>query len=84
MGISAAEAERVHADQTFAVRLGKWFYRGRHTELQFFEIDVRVGRFEMQARGNLAVLKNEHGLEQTRHAGRGFEMANVCLYRTNG
>ena len=72
VSVCAAESERVHPGESFAIRFREGFDLCRDAQLQFFEIDVRTRRGEMQTRGNLAALKNQHCLHQSGDTGRGF------------
>src|SRR4051812_45861574 len=83
VGVCAAESERVYAGQSFAIRFRKRLERRWNAQLQFFEIDVWIRGSEMQTRGNLPVLENEHGLHQAGDARCRFEMAHVCFHRAN-
>ncbi|HEY5778954.1 MAG TPA: hypothetical protein VIT00_09465, partial [Terrimicrobiaceae bacterium] len=46
MCIRAAKSEGIHARHTLAIRLREGFGCGRHAELQFFEVDIRIRRIE--------------------------------------
>src|SRR5882724_4553154 len=83
VGVGAAEAERVHAYDARAVGRREWFKRGVHAQLQFLEVDIRIGRCKMEIGGNLRVLEHEHRFDETGDAGGGFQMAKVRLHRAD-
>ena len=65
------------------VPFGKWLELGRHAQLELLEINVRIRRRKMETGRNLSVLQNEHRFEKSGDAGGGFQMAKICLDRTN-
>ncbi len=79
MAVRAAEAERTDAGhgRAFGPRPGP----GVHLKVQPRQRDVRVGRREVQARGQLPVLQAQHGLEQAGDPGRRLQVADVRLDR---
>ena len=83
MGIRSAKSKRIDARQAVRPDLGKRLQRGRHAQLELVEIDVRTWRFEMEAGWNLSVLKDQHGLEKSRDAGRGFQVSQIRFDRAN-
>src|SRR4051812_42257126 len=83
VSVRTSESKGVYAGEPFSVGLREWFERGRDSQLQFIEIDVRIGRREMQAAGNLAVLKDQHRFDESCHTGGSFEVAYIGLDRTN-
>src|SRR5689334_309962 len=83
VSISAAESERVYAGDTFTVGLRERLERGRHAELRFFKINVRIRCLKMEARRNLPILDHEHCLEQASNARGRFQVTEVGFYRAN-
>ena len=47
-------------------------------------VDVRIRTLQVQVRRNLVVLQRQHDLDQAGDAGRGFEMPDVRLHRSDG
>ncbi len=56
---------------------------GRDDDRHRGPVDVRVRLVEVQVRRDLAVLEDQHGLDQPGHAGDRFEMADVRLDRAD-
>jgi len=81
--IGTAEAERIYARSAETGVAGKHFVLHGHAEFQAREVDVRIGIFEMQAGGNPPVLEHQRGLDQSGDTGRGFQMAEIGLYRAD-
>ena len=79
MGVGPADAERAH---TGAERTAAGVPRPAsrvHDERRVVEIELRVGRLEMQRRRQRAVMQRQGRLDQTGHAGRRIEMADIGL-----
>ncbi len=55
---------------------------GGHVERARLEIDLRVGRFEVQARRDHFVVDRERGLDEARDGRAGVEMSDVGLHGT--
>ena len=81
VGIGAAEAEGIDADETAAAGFRKRFEAGRHAQLERGEVDGFVRGGEVQARRDLAVLEDEQTFDQADDAGGGFEVADVGFDR---
>ena len=80
MRIGTAEAKRINARQARATRLRKGLQRDRHAEFQGSEVDVRIGRFEVQAGWNAPVLQHQQRLDQTGETRGGFQVTEVRFY----
>src|SRR4051812_13613366 len=83
MGVCASESERIYANEPFSICFRERFDRRRDAEFQFFEIDMRTRRGEVQARGNLTVLEDQHRFHKSRDTGGCLEMTQICLNRTD-
>lgn len=46
-------------------------------------VDARIGRVDVQARGQVPVFKSQHGLDDAGHACRGFGVPNIAFHRTD-
>src|SRR5947209_983113 len=84
MSIGAAESEGVYPNQPFSIRFRKWLERSRNSQLQFIEVDVRIRRREMQAAGNLMVLKNQHRFDKSGDTSSSFKVSDIRLNGTDG
>src|SRR5580693_2099246 len=83
MGVGPTKSKRIDTYDPRATLRWEGLQRGRHAELQPNEVDVWIGRFEVQAGWNPPVLGNQQRLDQTGDARRGFQMAEVCLHGPN-
>ncbi len=84
MGIGAAVAEGVDPDVERAVlRVGDLPRLERQLQSELREGNRRIGLVEVDLARNFAVSQAEASLDQARDTGRGFEMADIGLDRTD-
>lgn len=79
MGVRTAEAEGRDARGGRARVPGPGFGRADHPQAERVEVGVRARTGEVQVGGDLAVVQGEHGLDQARDTGGGFQVAEVRL-----
>src|SRR5947208_1957983 len=79
--IGATESERIYACEPFAVCFRERLDLSWHSQFQFFEIDVRIRRSEMQASRNFTMLKNQHRFQKARDPGSRLEMSQIAFHR---
>ncbi len=83
VGVGTAEAEGVHPHRG-AYRAGQFDRRDGGGQAEGVEIDGRVERQGMQGGGCGPVAEHQDRLEQSGHARRGLQMAQVGLHRADG
>ena len=83
MHIGTPHAEGTDSGATRRRAGGPGFGFGIHIEGTGGEIDLRIGRIEIQAGGQAAVLERHHGLDQTGNAGGGIEVPDIGFNRAD-
>ena len=83
MHIGAPHAEGTDPGATRRRAGGPGFGLGIHIEGTGGEIDLRIGRIEIQAGRQAAVLERHHGLDQTGNAGGGIEVPDIGFNRAD-
>ena len=83
MRICAAEAEGVHAGQSWFRSVGQRLDLRGDAQFQSIEVNIWVWLIEVQAGRNEAVMEHQRGLDDARGAGGHFEMADVCFHRAD-
>ena len=79
VGVGATEAEGAHPGEAGAGLGGPRFAGCLYSDPQTREGNARVGRVEVDAGHQLAVVKREGHLDEAGEAGGGFEVAEVAL-----
>src|SRR6267143_6612871 len=82
MRIRASESERAHTHHEFPPRLERQC-RGHRREVQAREVDVGIRLVQADVRRYATVAQDIKRLDQASHAGRGFEMADIALHRSD-
>ena len=83
MHIGAPHAEGTDSGATRRRAGGPGSGLGIHIEGTGGEIDLRIGRIEIQAGRQAAVPERHHGLDQTGNAGGGIEMPDIGFNRAD-
>ncbi len=83
VGVGAAEAERVDAGEPSA--LGRHQLHRGHVDphVERGEVDILVGFFDMQRRGQEIVFQRDHRLDETEKTRHRLGMADIRLDRTD-
>lgn len=83
MGIGPAETERVHTHDELA-RLAQFAVLGDDVQVPVLEFDLGIERLDADGGRHHPMAQHIHRLDQARHAGRGFQVAQVALDRPDG
>src|SRR5579885_2236631 len=84
MDIGATHAQRVYSGPPWLISARPGGQAGVDIKRAAGEIDGRIGRFKVQARGYLAVLERLNDLDQARNASRTIHMPDIGLDGANG
>src|SRR5579863_2044577 len=83
MSVSPPQAETADTSKARRRMRGPRFGLHLHREAKLFKADMGIGRFGKQTGNKLAPRNHQSDLEQPRNSGRGFQVSEISLDRTD-